>query len=87
MKASSCSEVNPVAVRQPQHSKEEFAQRGDALYEENGTITQLVDTVIDTGFSGFLTLPSDIKNHHPSTTVVENKHGNSSLGIRVARCR
>ena len=27
---------------------------------KNGTVTQLVDTVIDTRFSGFLTLPSDI---------------------------
>jgi clan AA aspartic protease len=27
---------------------------------KNNTTTQLVDTVIDTGFSGFLTLPSDI---------------------------
>ncbi|MCY7277335.1 MAG: clan AA aspartic protease [Phormidesmis sp. CAN_BIN44] len=27
---------------------------------KNNTSTQLVDTVIDTGFSGFLTLPSDI---------------------------
>ena len=27
---------------------------------KNGTVIQLVDTVIDTGFSGFLTWPSDI---------------------------
>lgn len=27
---------------------------------KNGTVTKLIDTVIDTGFSGFLTLPSDI---------------------------
>ncbi len=27
---------------------------------KNGMVTQLVHTVIDTGFSGFLTLPSDI---------------------------
>ena len=27
---------------------------------KNGTVTQLVDTAIDTRFSGFLTLPSDI---------------------------
>jgi hypothetical protein len=26
-------EVKPVSVRQPRYSKEEFAQRGDALYE------------------------------------------------------
>jgi histidinol dehydrogenase len=33
MESSSSSEVNPMAVRQPRYSKEEFAQRGDALYE------------------------------------------------------
>jgi hypothetical protein len=33
MEASSNSEANPMAVRQPPYSKEEFAQRGDALYE------------------------------------------------------
>jgi hypothetical protein len=29
----SWNEVNPMAVRQPRYSKEEFAQCGDALYE------------------------------------------------------
>ncbi len=31
-----------------------------ALVIKNDTKTRLVDTVIDTGFSGFLTLPSDV---------------------------
>ena len=33
MDLPSRSEVKPMAVRQPRYSKEEFAQRGDALYE------------------------------------------------------
>jgi clan AA aspartic protease len=31
-----------------------------AIAVRNNEITQMVDTVIDTGFSGFLTLPSDM---------------------------
>ena len=31
-----------------------------AIAVKNNEITQMVDTVIDTGFSGFLTLPSDM---------------------------
>jgi hypothetical protein len=33
IKGNSEKQVNPMAVRQPRYSKEEFAQRGDALYE------------------------------------------------------
>jgi deoxyxylulose-5-phosphate synthase len=33
MESSGSSEAKPMAVRQPRYSKEEFAQRGDALYE------------------------------------------------------
>jgi hypothetical protein len=33
MESSSSSEANPMAVRQPRYSKEEFAQRGDEIYE------------------------------------------------------
>jgi hypothetical protein len=33
IKKNSGNQVNPMAVRQPRYSKEEFAQRGDALYE------------------------------------------------------
>jgi hypothetical protein len=33
IKGNRGNEVNPMAVRQPRYSKEEFAQRGDALYE------------------------------------------------------
>jgi hypothetical protein len=33
MKWSSLRKVKPMTVRQPRYSKEEFAQRGDALYE------------------------------------------------------
>jgi predicted aspartyl protease len=31
-----------------------------AIAVKNNEITQMVNTVIDTGFSGFLTLPSDM---------------------------
>jgi hypothetical protein len=33
MKGAICSEVKIMAVRQPQYSKEEFASRGDEIYE------------------------------------------------------
>jgi hypothetical protein len=33
MKWLSRRKVKPMTVRQPRYSKEEFAQRGDALYE------------------------------------------------------
>jgi hypothetical protein len=33
IKENSGNQVNPMAVRQSRYSKEEFAQRGDALYE------------------------------------------------------
>ena len=56
MKGSSRSEVKPMAVRQPRYSKEEFAQRGDALYEsqvrsqvEEGNHGKIVAIDIETG--------------------------------------
>jgi hypothetical protein len=56
MEASSRSEVNPMTVRQPRYSKEEFAQRGDALYEseirsqvEEGNHGKIVAIDIETG--------------------------------------
>jgi len=33
MKGLSRSKVKPMAVRQPRYSKEEFARRGDEIYE------------------------------------------------------
>ncbi len=49
-------EVKPMTVRQPRHSKEEFAQRGDALYEaqirsqvEEGNHGKIVAIDIETG--------------------------------------
>ena len=56
MELPSRSEVNPMAVRQPRYSKEEFAQRGDALYEsevraqvEEGNHGKIVAIDIETG--------------------------------------
>jgi hypothetical protein len=56
MKGVICSEVKIMAVRQPRHSKEEFAQRGDALYEsqirsqvEEGNHGKIVAIDIETG--------------------------------------
>jgi hypothetical protein len=56
MEASSRSEVNPMTVRQPRYSKEEFAQRGDALYEseirsqvEEGNHGKIVAIDLETG--------------------------------------
>jgi histidinol dehydrogenase len=56
MESSSSSESNPMAVRQPRYSKEEFAQRGDALYEsqirsqvEKGNHGKIVAIDIETG--------------------------------------
>jgi hypothetical protein len=56
MKASSRREVTPMTVRQPRYSKEEFAQRGDALYEsevrsevEAGNHGKIVAIDIETG--------------------------------------
>ncbi len=49
-------EIKPMTVRQPRHSKEEFAQRGDALYEarirsqvEEGNHGKIVAIDIETG--------------------------------------
>ncbi len=56
IKAASNSEVKLMTVRQPRYSKEEFAQRGDALYEsqirsqvENGNHGKIVAINIETG--------------------------------------
>jgi hypothetical protein len=53
---SSRGERNPMAVRQPRYSKEEFSQRGDALYEseirsqvEEGNHGKIVAINIETG--------------------------------------
>jgi hypothetical protein len=52
----SCRKVKPMTVRQPRYSKEEFAQRGDALYEaqirhqvEEGNHGKIVAIDIETG--------------------------------------
>jgi hypothetical protein len=56
MKRVSHSEVKLMAVRQPRYSKEEFAQRGDALYEsevraqvEEGNHGKIVAIDLETG--------------------------------------
>jgi hypothetical protein len=56
MKRLSRSEVNPMTIRQPRYSKEEFAQLGDALYEsqvrsqvEEGNHGRIVAIDIETG--------------------------------------
>jgi hypothetical protein len=56
MKWFSRSKVKPVTLRQPRYSKEEFAQRGDALYEaqirsqvEEGNYGKIVAIDIETG--------------------------------------
>jgi hypothetical protein len=56
MESSSSSEANPMAVRQPRYSKEEFAQRGDEIYEaqvrskvEEGNHGKIVAIDIETG--------------------------------------
>jgi hypothetical protein len=56
MKGSSRTEVNPMTVRQPRYSKEEFARRGDEIYEsqvrpqvEEGNLGKIVAIDIETG--------------------------------------
>jgi hypothetical protein len=56
MEESSYPEVNVMTVRKPRYSKEEFSQRGDALYEsqiraqvEEGNYGKIVAIDIETG--------------------------------------
>ncbi|MFM2303391.1 MAG: hypothetical protein RLZZ135_800 [Cyanobacteriota bacterium] len=56
MKGSSQRDVKLMAVRQPRYSKEEFAQRGDALYDslirsqvEDGNHGKVVAIDLETG--------------------------------------
>jgi hypothetical protein len=56
MEKSSRIEVKPMAVRQPRYSKEEFARRGDEIYEtqvrsqvEAGNHGKIVAIDIETG--------------------------------------
>jgi hypothetical protein len=56
MEESACSEVKGMTVRQPRYSKEEFAKRGDAIYEsqvrpqvEEGNYGKIVAIDIETG--------------------------------------
>jgi hypothetical protein len=56
MGVSDRSEVNTMVVRQPRYSKEEFAQRGDALYDseirsqvEEGNHGKIVAIDLETG--------------------------------------
>lgn len=41
-----------MTVRKPRYSKEEFAQRGDKVYESQ------IRSQIDTGYTGFLSVPT-----------------------------
>jgi hypothetical protein len=56
MEESNHNKVNMMTVRQPRYSKEEFAQRGDALYEsqirsqvEEGNHGKIVAIDLETG--------------------------------------
>jgi hypothetical protein len=56
MKESICSEIKLMTVRQPRYSKEEFARRGDEIYEsqvrpqvEEGNHGKIVAINIETG--------------------------------------
>src|SRR5437867_283682 len=60
-----------MTVRQPRYSKEEYARRGNEIYErqvrpqveegnEGKIVEHDIEAVSDTGFTGFLTLPATL---------------------------